>query len=153
MNIILKKPQEDDLSYLKILWNDYDEMTEIGGSFTISDEHLTDWYKTIVEDGSDMGYFFIIKENNPIGEISFREIESKYYLSYRIETRYREDNVLKQSVIELLNIFKNLKLSDSIICQIPFGRETHKKLFEEMGFEQFNDEDEPLTFNLKYSLK
>ncbi len=149
MNLSIKQPKKNEISYLKKLWNDYDENKEHGSHFDITDEQLEQWYETIVLGDETNNYNLIYKDNTPIGEISYRKINDRYHLSYRIEVAHRDEAILRDSIKLLVNKFnKNIGKKD-LIMQIGLYLQDHKKIFEDLGFDEFKDEEEKMSCNLK----
>ncbi len=97
-NIYLRPPGYDELEYIQWLWMDEETMKEVGGSISLSDEQIEEWYRRMVSPGSETDYYCLIFDLNdtPIGEISFHRYNAKAktgQLNIKIAAVHRGDSL------------------------------------------------------------
>jgi len=73
---VLKRPEKEDMEYIRWLWSDPETMEAVGGPVLLTDEEADRWYAYMVDPGRPTECYRLIlnEEGDPIGEVSFHKL-------------------------------------------------------------------------------
>ena len=74
----LRLPNENDMAFIRWLWSDSETMKPVGGPIQLTDEQAQYWFADITNPGNPSDFYRLIfnEKNEPVGEISFHQLNS-----------------------------------------------------------------------------
>lgn len=75
--VTLRKPQWDDMPFIRRMWGDPATMRPVGGPIQLDDRQARRWYEHMVDPGRDSECYRLIlnEQETPVGEISFHRLD------------------------------------------------------------------------------
>lgn len=75
-HIELRLPTQEDMQFIRWLWNDPETMKPVGGTISLTDEQAHQWFAKMIMPGCSTDCYRLIfnEENEPVGEISFHRL-------------------------------------------------------------------------------
>ncbi|MEW6712919.1 MAG: GNAT family N-acetyltransferase [Candidatus Riflebacteria bacterium] len=138
--IRLKRPQWQDMEFIRWLWNDEETMSSVGGPVYLNEEQARRWFERIVDPGSSNDRFFLIinEKDIPVGEVSFHRLKIESMtaeFNIKIAEKYRNKGYGKVAMNLLLEYFFNefggLMMVDNVAIDNHAGQQALLKY----GFE------------------
>lgn len=78
----------------------------LGGPFSFPEETRMDWLKS--KSLETNAYFIIKKDMEPVGEVSFRDLENETaYLNIKVTAKYRGQQIARKALDLFLDFFQN----------------------------------------------
>ncbi|GAA0115503.1 GNAT family N-acetyltransferase [Clostridium senegalense] len=110
--VYIRKPDFEEIDYIKKLWSDEDTMRDVGGAIHYSEYKWENWYKRMVDPGNGKNFYCLIynMENTPVGEVSFHGYDRNTKtadLNVKVENKYRGNNYGNEAVMLLLEYYFN----------------------------------------------
>ena len=160
-NISIKCPTQDNLKFIKKLWEDKATMDIVGGPLAMSDEQYEKWFKEYVVKNPNTFYCLIFNaEDIPIGEISYQLIDNKKGIAMfnmKIHAEHRRKGYARGAMINFLNYAFNVQKLSIMCDEIGIDNVVSQNLFISFGFEHKKDKSEHFwteitkkKFNLLY---
>lgn len=145
----LYQPKFEELEYRKRLLSDADTMAynagfNLGipeynkdtGCIDFSKEKWKTWYECWIGNEPNRLYSYIMVDNQFVGEVALRNIESEeaHMISIIVDSRYRGRGYGKEALRLIMKVaFLDYKLG-KLIDEFPVTRVSSKELFEKLGF-------------------
>jgi RimJ/RimL family protein N-acetyltransferase len=109
--VLLQKPQEEDLLFIRELWSDPPTMAPVGGIRVLDEATARQWYHLMVEPGSDRDRYFLIREcetGTLLGEASlhrWQHTRGLAELNIKVMDRYRGSGHANYALALILQFF------------------------------------------------
>lgn len=109
-NVRLRRPELEDLAYIRKLWADPDTMKEVGGPIVMDEKRARRWFEKMLDPGSPGDRYFLIvnRDNLPVGEASFNRFDpgtKTAELNLKIEACHRFKGYGPEAVRLILEYF------------------------------------------------
>lgn len=147
----IRKPRFDELSFVKELWGNKENMGEIGEAYSFPKEKWEMFYKKMVlpTDGKNFYCLVYTTDDKPIGEVSFHGYNSATKvarINIKIHHEYRR-NGYGEEALRLLLEYYFLEFGGEAIIDTVKTNEA-KSLLRKVGFEEINNFRKQYTYKL-----
>ncbi|NLL44100.1 MAG: GNAT family N-acetyltransferase [Mollicutes bacterium] len=155
--VYIKTPKFEELDYRKKLLADEKTMEfnkYWGWIIDFKESKWSKWYKKWIEN-QDPNYFYAylyrIKDNKPVGEISYYyDKNGDYYkISIIIEVKYRRKGYGEEGLKLLIEEAFKKDYSNEIGDNIGFHNKEAQQLFKKLGFKKVGKNKEFIFYRLK----
>ena len=140
-NVYLRKPQIDELVFIRRLWGDRDTMAPVGGPIDLPDAKAKDWFARMIEPGSLSNCYFLIFTDSdlPVGEISFHNWnpdQRSAHLNVKILASCRGHGYAKDALRRFLKFFFLRVGGQLMIDDVAPDNHAGQQLLRSIGFEE-----------------
>jgi len=139
---MLQKPLQEDLLFIRELWSDPSTMAPVGGARVMDEETSLQWYRRMIEPGSDQDRYFLIRnaENSEsIGEASLHRWQHSRglaELNIKVMDRLRGRGCANHALALILQFFFVDCEGRLLRDDIAKGNKGARALLERSGFQQ-----------------
>lgn len=149
--VYIKEPTFQELDYVDELWSDIKTTGKIGGPFRLKDKKQ--FFETMIYPGNGLNKYFLIydKEDNKVGEISFRKDEEhskKAMFNVKIKWEYRGKRYAKAAMDLILDYYFNQYGGEIMEDNIAIENINAQKIFLTYGFEHVTTNEEEFLVRL-----
>ena len=140
--VMLQKPLEEDLLFIRELWSDPPTMAPVGGPWVMDEETARSWYQRMIEPGSDHDRYFLIQNSasrESIGEVSLHRWQHSRglaELNIKVMDRFRRRGYASPALALILQFFfadcSGILLRDDVAT----GNDGADALLQRSGFQQ-----------------
>lgn len=147
----IKKPMFDELSFVKELWGNKENMGELGEAYSFPKEKWEMFYKKMVQptDGKNFYCLVYTTDDKAIGEVSFHGYNSATKvarINIKIHHEYRRQGYAEEALRLLLEYYFLEFGGEAIIDTVKTNEA--KSLLKKVGFEEINNFRKQYTYKL-----
>ena len=139
--IYLRPPCENEITFIKTLWEDVDTMKAVGGPIQWTKVQYDNWYqKMVVNNPSNLYCLIFDFYHQPIGEISYRlnpRLTQVGELNLKIIASQRKRGYAKDALLTFLNFCFNHLDFQIMTDEIGFDNRVSQELFIKLGFKHY----------------
>ncbi|MGL4730012.1 MAG: GNAT family N-acetyltransferase [Clostridium sp.] len=149
--VYIKKPDYEDIEYIKKLWTDEDTMKDVGGIIICDDKKWDNWYKRMVYPGNGKNFYCLIYDINnlPVGEVSFHGYDRNTKtadLNVKVEYIHRGNSYGNEAIKLLLNYYFNEFGGEVIFDNV--ANENGVNALKKWGFEVLEEKENEVLFRM-----
>ena len=151
--IFLKKPDDEDVKFIHMLWNDEATMEAVGGSTNMSFNDVKEWYNDMNSTSLKTGlYTLIIDGKKPVGEVSFRGFDEEAreaWFNIKVLSTYRNKGYAVQAAQLILKEFFITFNGSRMLDNLSITNIQGQKFLEKLGFCVIRKTDEEIVYSLE----
>jgi RimJ/RimL family protein N-acetyltransferase len=139
-HITLKKPERDDLDFIRWLWSDPETMAPVGGPVLLDDQTACNWFHRMIDPGSLENCYRLIQDQsgNHVGEISYHRLDldlMRAEFNIKIACQHRGNGYAHQAMIIFLDEYFNHFDGRILIDKVASSNIRGQQVLLEFGFE------------------
>ena len=151
-NVYIKQPCLEELSFVKKLWGNINNMNNVGKIYDFPKEKWQMFYKTMVYPTDKKNFYCLIYnyENETVGEVSFHGYNSLTKvarINVKIDYKYRRRGYAKEALKLLLEYYFWDFGGETIIDYV--NDEASSNLLNDLGFEAINKFKDKITYKIE----
>jgi len=139
-NIQPRPPRQEEMKFIRWLWNDSETMRPVGGAFDLTDQEAHEWFVREINPGRPEDCYFLIltKEDQPVGEISFHSLHRQSMtadFNLKIAHKERRKGYAKEAMLLFLDYFFNCLKGRVLIDDVALDNKAGQQTLLSFGFE------------------
>ena len=135
----LKKPEKQDLEFIRKLWSDPRTMEAVGGPVQLTDDLAIQWFERMVDPGCSTDCYRLIVDEagNPVGEVSYHRLDQVTMtaeLNIKILFSQRGMGYAKAALREFLDFFFYTCRGRCVTDDVALENENGQNFLMSFGF-------------------